>query len=887
MNADLRSWCRGCGAVATDGTADCVSCHTPLDAPEFGPPRIGQVVTLGTRFTARAAVAVAEQDSSVLLLDRGDVPTPLAKDKFDRLTPVEFDAPVTGAAGRLWAAARAHRTGALKAKWSADAVDTIAKRLATTSLAARRAAAVDLAALGLPNWPELRLSRSEFTWYQAWTAALAGDVVLLVRLLEDLPATGYPGRVELLLRNVTELRSNDALAARAHWLLTPFGGASLDARALLAVLGPEPSADVLDLLRPYARTIGAGWQDAEAAAAAIAALLPLPSPDTAVGPAMRSLDAYIAGHGGTPLDDMPERLAQLPVPLLDRLVAAGAVTRVPARDSGWSVAALAHLRCRLDPGGADVATLSAAGFFGELARRAYRDGDEAQLARLPETDDTVRHYRALDAYRSTGRLDRESIRPSARPIVTSLDELALSFPGRRNARPEIAADPSTWTYLWRNATDGKIRLDEQLRVKYPLFASWLELCELHKPLWERHWDEVAAAGRRLGTTATVPWLRAEALNVAAYGTWQLGDPDEALRLLDRAMAIHPAEGQAVNASLIAAGRGCLAALPYLARVMQLTRSPRLRRGAVEQAIELWRNDGGVPDYPPTLAAMVRSELAVTQDDDEFHRMLLVICGRHDQRWLAEAKPACRGATQRCTARYHQAAARLEEKPSTAALTEVAAAVTALWLLDPRPEWAADNRAMLMARLSEVLSATADRAVDPAPAVVVLLDGDVLEMPQRVAFGVQAGACLAEAFGSRDQRLPTEVEQRLLVGMVRTFWQRRNELGEPEQLQLERVLANAIGRAASTIMKVSAKRLEHLGRRWKMLQRSPAPDYATGRRIARQQLKLVEEFEAYLRTCRSYLDLTDGLPIDEQSVQSARATVREWSQLMIELRRFLA
>ena len=82
-------------------------------------------------------------------------------------------------------------------------------------------------------------------------------------------------------------------------------------------------------------------------------------------------------------------------------------------------------------------------------------------------------------------------------------------------------------------------------------------------------------------------IRAEALNVVAYAKWQLGSAVEALALLDRALATHPVEAYAVNAALIAADDGARVALPYLARVVDLTTRPRVRQGAVAHAIDLW------------------------------------------------------------------------------------------------------------------------------------------------------------------------------------------------------------------------------------------------------------------------------------------------------------
>ena len=106
-------WCRACGAVPRNQQGDrdtCGPCGTPLDAPEPGPARVGRVVLVGNRLLPRyalsVAVSVSETGDSVLILDRGDTPVPVAADRFDGLPEVTLPTPaVDSAAGRLWAVA--------------------------------------------------------------------------------------------------------------------------------------------------------------------------------------------------------------------------------------------------------------------------------------------------------------------------------------------------------------------------------------------------------------------------------------------------------------------------------------------------------------------------------------------------------------------------------------------------------------------------------------------------------------------------------------------------------------------------------------------------------------------------------------------------------------
>ena len=72
----------------------------------------------------------------------------------------------------------------------------------------------------------------------------------------------------------------------------------------------------------------------------------------------------------------------------------------------------------------------------------------------------------------------------------------------------------------------------------------------------------------------------------AYAEWQLGHPDEALRVLDEAPDGQFTNGLVVNAALVAASMCCPLALPYLAKAMRLATDPAVRRGAVQRAIAL-------------------------------------------------------------------------------------------------------------------------------------------------------------------------------------------------------------------------------------------------------------------------------------------------------------
>jgi hypothetical protein len=797
----------------------CDTCRTPLDAPDSGPPRIGRVVTVGNRLLVRHAVAVEQHDDTVLVLDRNDVPTPVEIDRFDGLARVPL-APddVISAAGRLWVAGRARVHGALKARWSGTAVHAAAVRSATASVGARRGAALDLVTLGLPDEPDLRLSASELTWYRARAAARHGDADTLVHLLGQLPPTGYPGRVDLLLLRAVDLFADAALAERADAILTPFAASSLDARALRAALRSSAPRGALHLLRAYAPVAAGDDPQVAATTLAITGGGPLPTGARSSGPAVRALDAH-----------------------LGRLSAA-----------------------TTDPDGLDEAGLRAVGLVAELARRAYLAGDERRLADLPDADEAVRHYRALHAYRSTGRVDAGHLRPHARETVTRTAELAQPFTGRRVAPAEVAADPSTWSFLVTNAVDEKITLTDRIRAEHPQFALWLALCATRNSLRDGRWSEVAAEGQRIADQTTVPALRAEALNVAAYAHWQLDAADEALALLDRALAIHPVPAHAVNAALVAAGSGGRAALPYLARVLELTTRPRVRCGALEHAIGLWRASDG-PGYPSILASMVRSELSVPQDDTDYHHALLELSLAHDRVWLRETGTAVRGRVQTRTARYYVARAAYAEDPSADTLRGAATALVALRRFDPRPAWSDGELAHLVDELDRALQAP-EPALNPAPAIAVLLAADALDLRAHLTFAIRAGARLAEAARKRGRMVSADAERRLILAPVRLYERRREELDPDERRAVADVLVTHLRLATTAIVNVAVTRNNTLVAHWRRLEREPAPDHATGRRIAARKVEILDRLDRYLDRCRPYVDALTTLPVDEKFQQ---------------------
>ncbi|MEW2593929.1 hypothetical protein AB0893_26290 [Micromonospora aurantiaca] len=846
MADDRARWCRSCGSDPTANQV-CSVCGTPLDPPDDGPERIGRVV-VRKRLITRLAIAVGERNDDVLVLEHGDATAAVPAEQFDRLPSVESaPAGVRSAAGRLWAALGC--AAVAKARWSPEAVAAAALRLATATLGARRAAAIDLIALGRPLPAELDLSDTEIAWYRAHTAAVAGDVPAALKQLGVLPPARYAARVGLLLSRFPDLERDPACAASAIPLLTPFVSRSLDALALVAALDPA-ATDVVEVAARYSEAAGLALAD---------------------GPYARALAAYLEGLAGVPSAVPAQILSLLPVPLLDRLITAGALTEVPP---GLPAAAATHVRCRLAPEQVDDETLIGAGFTAEAARRAYLAGDTAKLAGLSDGDEAVRHYRALREYVDTGRLREEDLRPDARAVVRLTDAVAIDFAGRRSVPEPVAADPTTWPRLWRNAMLGKVTAAADVRQRHPQFGLWLDLCLLYPTLQTGRWAEAAETGQTVARDADDPRTRAEALNLAAYAHWQLGRGEEALQLLDRALAIRPVAGLAVNAALIAEESSYLAALPYLARTMQLARDDDLRRSAVQRALDLWQAYGRLMELPATLGAMIRATLAVPCDDDALHRWLLLLALQHDRSWLLRAAVTSSGQVQALTARYYRARAALEEERSTTTLTEIATALGALWTLPARSDWADAERDWLAATIDEILAEEPAASLDALPAVKELIRHEVLDLSSRIRFGARAAVrIITQTEWSPAQRSPS-VAENALVTAVATYRRRRGELNPAELRAIDEFLGDRVEEAAVAVGNAAIKFFNGMVKRWRELQRSAAMTWQENQPNMAERRGLVTTLRAHVERCERYLRLTRELPVRAEVVRWLTSFVEE-------------
>jgi hypothetical protein len=888
--AAVTTWCRACGSDAVSGAASCPDCGTGLEPPASGPDLIGHVVEMRGRLGTRPGVVLNETGAGIQVLVKEDTLVEMAPAGFSELRRVRVPGTeVTGAAGRLWVAQQAAERGSLPVKWSPELISAAATAHATTNTGARRAAALDALALGRPEvLDSLGLAEPELCWYRAWAAGQAGNTAAALGWLEKLPAGRYAQLVTLLHARGADLLADAGLAARAGILLQQFAGRHRGARALLAALAPGPGDDVVEILSGYAAaaTVEGAGEDLAAGAAAILRMERPARPFPDEWPACRLLGTYLEGRSGARLDQPADLLGRLPMTLIDELIDSQAIPASLAT-ADWPAAHAAYLRCRLSPQAATDEELTEAGFVAELARRHYLADNPAALGRLPGDDEAVRHYQALARWRSgkaNGKLD--GLRPEARRVLAAVGWVQGAAAGGEDAAiPElVAADPTCWELLREQALLGALRLPDPLRERYPAFADWLDLSGLQQLAFEGRWVRVITAGRAMAGQCRSEAARDEAMSIAAFAELQRGRPDAALQLLDEALAGEYTTGLIVNASIVAAAKGSLVALPYLSRIVRLETDTQVRSGAIERAVDLWARDESVTDYPEPLRDLVRTALGEAQPDRLFRR-LLVLADNHDTAWLAgDGTVYVDSPDQAELLRYRRtwAKAKTEGHPET--LASVAQVLVDCAQATPPADWVAAELPRFSEELDSAVHCPFGEGLFLVPAIEVLLEAGVLPPVQQLVFAAQAGAHLAFYMAEHGGSVAPEAERRLLLQTVRRYHEERADLPEQAQDYVGAELARCLSAAAHAMALVTDREFGRRGEEWNALVRREQYDIASRETILRAERDLLDELAGFVDRARSYLSALGSLELTENGRDIQALLTRAVSKWATELDR---
>ncbi len=863
-------WCRACGADGM-GSHRCGVCGVPGDPPDPGPARVGGVVRIGSGPTAALCLAVAQTGDTVDLAVPGGRPTQIPADDFDRLRRIAVPGPtVIGAAGRIWAAAAAGPRGELRPGWSEAVAAAAARTLAEAGLGARRAAAIDRIALGAQPDPVAAgfgLSPAELAWYAAHRACLTEPAGVLLDRLERLPPHAYAARVSLLMARIGDLLRDPVSASRARAQAEPFASTSPDAAALVAALNAEPPRDIREALTAYLSRVVAELSAEEAARACsigrvvldLKADQPLPDPGL---PTTRALALYLSGCAGTVLDDHVAVLARLPIELIDDLVEAGALTAASSADSAWPQTEAAYLQCRLDPGNASEEQLRGAGFTAELARRAYLAGDGAALAELPG-DEATRHYLALRTWiDGSGECRLDGLRSAEKSLLSLISRLRqrIADTGAACEMPvEIAADPSCWPLLRREAATGNVMSDDLLRADYRHCASWLDLCKLEGLVYSGEWRAAAVLGataaERAGPTAVGDELR----NIAAAAALHVGDAAAGMKRLEPALAPHCADALLINAAIVAARHGSDAALPYLNRLAVEAGDERLRDAAVARAVDLWLADAGSPHYPDGLRDLVRSTLARPRPDGLLWR-LLRLSHAHDRAWLADGGRVEASDHAATAVGYWRARARAIPGDGES-LVEVARLLGDLSRRTPPPPWLPGELAWLSDLVDEAVHRPfgEPEAIAYAPVVRVLADACALPPDRQLYLPAQIGAHLAVHADGQRRCLAPDAERDLIFQPCEGFLAGRPGLDDRRRARTATELTRCLTVAAGALVRETDRRFTATAQPWvESLRRSA--ESRSGAAESRARLRrLIGPLEALITRLGVYGRLLDRMP----------------------------
>lgn len=885
------AWCRACGAQANDDAGRCAQCAAPLEPPDPGPDRIGRVVPVKGRLGSRNGIALGFSAAAAQVLVKGDETVEMPLADFDAASEVAVPGQqVGGAAGRLWKALRAQQAGTLRAKWDPQVVASAALRHATATVGSRRAAAIDAVGLGIHEvLSSLGLPESEICWYLARTCAASGDTLALLGWLDRLPGQGYAARVALLLGRTADLLRDNALAARAAAQVAQFT-ADLDARALHAALAKPGTADVLSPLVPFAVAAeGAdGWL-AEWASAIVELRHPAPPfPDGL--PVSAALDAYLRARPGTETAAKVDVLRLMPVTLLDHMIDQGTIPPALAAQPGWPAANVAYLRCRLTPGRVTVEELRAAGFTAELARRHYLAADTGALAALPQEDPAVRHYRALATWRAVaGEPELEGLRPQARLVLGQVASLrAALLSGAEAVVPaEVAADPTCWPLLWRGALQGSLRLPAELAARYPRFADWLDLCGVQRLLFAGRWAEAVTAGRAIAARTALEVTSDEALNMVAFAQFQQGQQVTALQTLEDALGGRYTTGLLVNASVVAASEGSVAALPYLMRITRTEPDQAVRSGAYQRAVDLWMQDAASPEYPEELRALVREALAVPQADD-FHRKLLRLADHQDTGWLAgDATIRSENPAQAGAERYRRTWSKAKTDGCSEDLSDVAKVLGEVVKAQPDAEWARQELNQFVKDLDEAVHTEFGKAIGLVPAIEALLAAGVLDLQYRLIFAAQAVGHLSVYLNENGGCVTADYEQRMLFTAVREFKRRQTELTEDHREWVSEELAKCAIISGRAVALALIRDWDSATDRFNALVQRQRVDYQNQLVIRRMKRDLVDdELDPMTARLRGYLALMDELPPNDTTREVKpviTSMVTDWSAEIARLR----
>jgi hypothetical protein len=892
-------WCRACG-VATEATL-CPACGaevTPGRSLAQVGGRIGAVVMISrAAILSRPGICVEEFPDRVSVLVKGEEPAVFTPDAFDALQRGDPESPeVLSAPGRLLRAARASLSGKLKSRWDDQRVITLAHTLASASMADKRAALHDWVAIGSDeDVATLGMTATELAWAHAHYAARSGDINGMLQSLGELPKDRYRAKVGLLFGALTVAQADESLRAQVLAMARPFAETDMEANALTACLEGASSPETLvtaryvtGLLQPYNERL-AGWfgdliRTVESGRGTH------PAGEGAL-PATAALNLYRAGMAGDNLDQEARLLRPLRVSLWDDLVEAGALTPrcIPGLPLEGDDAK--YVSVRLDPGGAELDYLEAAGHISEQARRMFIEGDAASLLALTDAGPGARHYEALlRSLKNDGRR-LDGLRPDAASLLDVLDGYKQSL---NDAVPvevpqALLEDPSCWRLLQREARRGRIQLSHDQREHYPTFATWLALYDMQASVFASDWIGVRTASERLLAQVEEETLRDEVENMAAYAQYQLGNDQAALDILTDALGGRHTEALLVNASIVARQLSADDAAVFLAQLYYEAKDPAIGLAALIASIEIWQLEDRSSTPPQAITNAMRTALGQPLPDETLSKLLRV-AKNCDTAWLASDPTISMTSTnQEDLARYFVTLARVKLPDTRETMRDVAVVLTAAKARNPGAAWVARELADMVTALTDLVHVDFGEAAHLVPTITALLDGDVLGFEDNVVLSAQAGAHLAVSMKKNGQRLTAAGEKRFLVDALDRFLR--------EGQQLEPALREGLGKEIERCLVISAYAASDMtgvaatkfGREWDQLVERERYDLQNRTSILRREASVLQTFASEVSRLADFTRHLSKLRLSTEGRQAQsdiEAMIANWQREITRLQRTL-
>jgi hypothetical protein len=750
----------------------CSVCGVSLESAGAGESLVGLAFDVPgkLRLTKRLAICMAVDGESARLhlspKEKDTITVPAAS-----LTTPSAAIPAScSPATRLLYGAR-QPNGPIKANWDGNALLARAGELAGASMGAMRAVADEAIVLG---WPDIvtwaRLTDTEKAWRLAHHAATTGDVDRLAAELERLPDAGYPERVRLLLAHLpTVARHDRCRALLASWQAVGVPGAAVAHRMV--------DTDWDDALRAGAEQLVAVGNSAladrwTAARAALGAATPT-APGRQDCPAWTAAALVTDGRRGVNVDRDFAALAAVAPSLLDDLVDGGTLTPDLAL-AGVDSPHRAYLLARLRPHELDDAGTAAVGHHAELARRYCRRRDRTNLRQLPASPG-VAHFQALLDVVEGGDPDASRLQGDAVELLALAGRAleAVRSGATTNLPAPVVRDPTLWTMFAAHAQRGQLSPDADTRAAAPELAQWCDLQRLVGLLWDERWSDAVLLGEKLTSGLDRERQEDEALNLTAYALARLDRGDEAIALLERAMAGSYTEALLVNLSVVASRAKPDVAAAHFARIVNEAPTRDLQIAALRRAVEVWQTASTAPTFPADLVRpleVVLSGPCTVEDYAAFASLAAAVAPRT---MLALPDP---GGERSPIHRVQRAQARLAEDDDFNT-KDLATEFVAVFRQVGRPPW-------FTAEWDDLMSTIRKSVFVPfgeAPGSAIFVDTVFKEAPelltqdQRFVLLPQAGAHLAAVFAKTEDALSAEALRKFFYRPVEEYLAERTKL----------------------------------------------------------------------------------------------------------------